>query len=249
MPLLEHALRDDDRGAGRPRGGGARAPAPRRSPRSVDLHGAEPGRLRALGGGPVGLARLRPRGAGGLRGGGGHARRPAAHVARRDPARDRARGNGAAAVRATYDGEPGHPVLLERDLFEALRDVTGDKGARNLLLSVHGARRPLRRPRRRRGRGHAGRARRAAGGRPGHRRAPVGEARAVVRGPRPVERVWETLIDVERVAPCLPGAEITEAGEDGTYRGTFSVRLGPDDGGLPRRADDARRWTRPRAAW
>ena len=43
----------------------------------------------------------------------------------------------------------------------------------------------------------------------------------------PVERVWETLIDIERVAPCLPGAEIDEAGEDGTYRGTFSVRLGP----------------------
>jgi uncharacterized protein len=43
----------------------------------------------------------------------------------------------------------------------------------------------------------------------------------------PVERVWETLIDVARVAPCLPGAEINEAGEDGTYRGTFSVRLGP----------------------
>jgi carbon monoxide dehydrogenase subunit G len=29
------------------------------------------------------------------------------------------------------------------------------------------------------------------------------------------------------VAPCLPGAEITEVGDDGTYRGTFSVRLGP----------------------
>jgi uncharacterized protein len=43
----------------------------------------------------------------------------------------------------------------------------------------------------------------------------------------PVDRVWETLIDVERVAPCLPGAEVTEAGDDGTYRGTFSVRLGP----------------------
>lgn len=43
----------------------------------------------------------------------------------------------------------------------------------------------------------------------------------------PLERVWETLIDLERVAPCLPGAEITEAAEDGTYRGTFSVRLGP----------------------
>jgi len=43
----------------------------------------------------------------------------------------------------------------------------------------------------------------------------------------PIERVWEALIDVQRVAPCLPGAEITEAGEDGTYRGTFTVKLGP----------------------
>jgi carbon monoxide dehydrogenase subunit G len=43
----------------------------------------------------------------------------------------------------------------------------------------------------------------------------------------PLDRVWETLIDVEHVAPCLPGAEVTEAGDDGTYRGTFSVRLGP----------------------
>ena len=43
----------------------------------------------------------------------------------------------------------------------------------------------------------------------------------------PVDRVWETLVDIERVAPCLPGAEITEAGDDGTYRGNFSVRLGP----------------------
>lgn len=43
----------------------------------------------------------------------------------------------------------------------------------------------------------------------------------------PVERVWETLIDIERVAPCLPGAEISEAGDGRTYRGSFSVRLGP----------------------
>jgi molybdenum cofactor cytidylyltransferase len=40
------------------------------------------------------------------------------------------------AVRATYDGKPGHPVLLERRLFGRMRDVTGDHGARNLLLSV-----------------------------------------------------------------------------------------------------------------
>jgi molybdenum cofactor cytidylyltransferase len=47
-----------------------------------------------------------------------------------------ARGEGIEAVRATYSGEPGHPVLLERELIERLRDVTGDHGARNLLLSV-----------------------------------------------------------------------------------------------------------------
>ena len=46
-----------------------------------------------------------------------------------------ARGGAAAAVRATYHGEPGHPVLLERTLFERMRDVTGDHGARNLLIS------------------------------------------------------------------------------------------------------------------
>jgi molybdenum cofactor cytidylyltransferase len=47
-----------------------------------------------------------------------------------------ARGNGAVAVRATYWGAPGHPVLLERELLERMRDVSGDHGARNLLLSV-----------------------------------------------------------------------------------------------------------------
>ena len=44
--------------------------------------------------------------------------------------------DGAAAVRATYGGNPGHPVLLEQQLFEPLRNVSGDKGARNLLMSV-----------------------------------------------------------------------------------------------------------------
>lgn len=43
----------------------------------------------------------------------------------------------------------------------------------------------------------------------------------------PVAAVWTALIDVPRVATCLPGAEITEAGEDRTYRGTFKVKLGP----------------------
>jgi carbon monoxide dehydrogenase subunit G len=43
----------------------------------------------------------------------------------------------------------------------------------------------------------------------------------------PLQRVWEALIDVQQVAPCLPGATITEAGEDGVYEGTFSAKVGP----------------------
>jgi CTP:molybdopterin cytidylyltransferase MocA len=47
-----------------------------------------------------------------------------------------ARAEGVDAVRASYGGQPGHPVLIERSLFGRLRDVSGDHGARNLLLSV-----------------------------------------------------------------------------------------------------------------
>jgi carbon monoxide dehydrogenase subunit G len=43
----------------------------------------------------------------------------------------------------------------------------------------------------------------------------------------PVDRVWETLIDLEQVAPCLPGAAIVGHDDDGTYHGTFQVKLGP----------------------
>lgn len=43
----------------------------------------------------------------------------------------------------------------------------------------------------------------------------------------PVEEVWFALIDLERVAPCLPGASITGHDEDGTYHGEFKVKLGP----------------------
>jgi molybdenum cofactor cytidylyltransferase len=47
-----------------------------------------------------------------------------------------ARGDGVLAARATYGEEPGHPVVIERALFGRMRDVTGDRGARNLLRSV-----------------------------------------------------------------------------------------------------------------
>jgi CTP:molybdopterin cytidylyltransferase MocA len=41
-----------------------------------------------------------------------------------------------AAVRATYDGTPGHPVVLKRALFDRLRELRGDAGARAVLEGV-----------------------------------------------------------------------------------------------------------------
>ena len=43
----------------------------------------------------------------------------------------------------------------------------------------------------------------------------------------PIAEVWEALVDVERIAPCLPGAEISGQDPDGAYKGVFSVKLGP----------------------
>jgi uncharacterized protein len=43
----------------------------------------------------------------------------------------------------------------------------------------------------------------------------------------PLEEVWAALVDVERVAPCLPGAEVLGQEGPGKYRGAFNVRLGP----------------------
>lgn len=42
----------------------------------------------------------------------------------------------------------------------------------------------------------------------------------------PVEPAWELLNDVERIAPCMPGARLTGA-EGDTYQGTVKVRVGP----------------------
>jgi carbon monoxide dehydrogenase subunit G len=45
--------------------------------------------------------------------------------------------------------------------------------------------------------------------------------------PAPIERVWDYMLDVERVAPCMPGAELTETVDDRTWRGKVAVKLGP----------------------
>lgn len=42
----------------------------------------------------------------------------------------------------------------------------------------------------------------------------------------PVEEAWTLLTDVERIAPCLPGAELQEV-EGDEYRGVVKVKVGP----------------------
>lgn len=42
---------------------------------------------------------------------------------------------------------------------------------------------------------------------------------------RPIDEAWPLITDVERIAPCLPGAELQEV-EGETYRGVVKVKLG-----------------------
>jgi carbon monoxide dehydrogenase subunit G len=43
-----------------------------------------------------------------------------------------------------------------------------------------------------------------------------------------VEDVWDVLLDLERITPCLPGAALTNGADgDGEHEGTMKVRLGP----------------------
>jgi carbon monoxide dehydrogenase subunit G len=43
----------------------------------------------------------------------------------------------------------------------------------------------------------------------------------------PLDETWATLLDIQRVAQCLPGATLESDGGDGVYRGSMQVRLGP----------------------
>lgn len=43
----------------------------------------------------------------------------------------------------------------------------------------------------------------------------------------PIDQVWAALVDVERVAPCLPGASVTGRNDDGSYNGSFMIKIGP----------------------
>src|SRR3954465_13452500 len=45
--------------------------------------------------------------------------------------------------------------------------------------------------------------------------------------PLPPDEAWRVLMDVERIAPCMPGAELTEVVDKRNFKGRISVRLGP----------------------
>src|SRR6184192_1885988 len=45
--------------------------------------------------------------------------------------------------------------------------------------------------------------------------------------PLPPADAWKVLLDIKRIAPCMPGAELTEVLDPNTYKGKIGVRLGP----------------------
>jgi carbon monoxide dehydrogenase subunit G len=45
--------------------------------------------------------------------------------------------------------------------------------------------------------------------------------------PLPPAQAWALLMDIPRIAPCMPGAELTQIVDPQNYQGKISVRLGP----------------------
>jgi carbon monoxide dehydrogenase subunit G len=43
----------------------------------------------------------------------------------------------------------------------------------------------------------------------------------------PADRLWTYLLDVERIAPCLPGADLTEIVDERTWKGKVLMKVGP----------------------
>jgi carbon monoxide dehydrogenase subunit G len=43
----------------------------------------------------------------------------------------------------------------------------------------------------------------------------------------PADRLWAYLLDVERIAPCMPGAELTEVVDDRNWKGKLHAKFGP----------------------
>jgi carbon monoxide dehydrogenase subunit G len=43
----------------------------------------------------------------------------------------------------------------------------------------------------------------------------------------PLDQVWDTMLDMQRVAPCVPGAEVLERTGDDAYKVGIKVKVGP----------------------
>ena len=43
----------------------------------------------------------------------------------------------------------------------------------------------------------------------------------------PIDQAWDLLSDPRKVVSCVPGAKLTEAVDDRTFKGTISVKVGP----------------------
>jgi uncharacterized protein len=43
----------------------------------------------------------------------------------------------------------------------------------------------------------------------------------------PIQQAWDTMLNLERIAPCLPGAAIQDEKDEGEYDGTMKVKIGP----------------------
>lgn len=43
----------------------------------------------------------------------------------------------------------------------------------------------------------------------------------------PIDFLWSYLLDVEKIAPCMPGAELTEIVDDHNWKGKLNAKFGP----------------------
>jgi carbon monoxide dehydrogenase subunit G len=43
----------------------------------------------------------------------------------------------------------------------------------------------------------------------------------------PIDFLWSYLLDVEKIAPCMPGAELTEVVDDENWKGKLNAKFGP----------------------
>lgn len=43
----------------------------------------------------------------------------------------------------------------------------------------------------------------------------------------PIDHLWAYLLDVEKIAPCMPGAELTEVIDENNWKGRMKMKFGP----------------------